>query len=197
MSIVRALDRSSTALGSNNPSFDGHYDLIDTGIVTVAQATMGFNISSENAAKYRNLHVKYVARTASAAKNSRLFVRLNGVTTASYSGAGSGSWGGTANWDKWDLINQTSIQSAFIAGGTSTAGVYGFGELEFFDAFVTTKNKTVSGMGGKVDGADATVSYTSGCFYSTAAISQITLSSDANFAVGSKFYLYGSKGLVA
>ena len=127
-----------------------------------------------------------------------MFIRLNGDSGSNYSyhfltssngSTPTSSAGSSASYMYFDC-----------ALGTTVANIPGVGVLNIKDYLSTSKNKTVRALTGTdLNGAIATyygrVAEQSGAWYSTSAVSTITVGSlnGGSFVSGSKFEIYGVK----
>jgi hypothetical protein len=164
--------------------------LIQSYILDTATAVVEFDVTGLGS-QFRHLQLIYSARSTHNGSLEAIFLRFNGVQTASYSrhrmrGDGSGI-NSAAN------VSQTSILGVgVLAGATIGTNIFAAGIIDILDPFSTNKNTTTRTLDGQV-GASNWIGLESGAFYSTAAITSITLFSQnsANFVAGSRFSLYG------
>lgn len=175
---------------AGNEAFDYNSDiLISEQYLTALTTTVTFsNIPQE----YKHLQIRWTAKNSSTSPGFN--VRINGVTTASYTYhylTGDGSTLGTSN--------STSATTIVIPKGmptSTTSTLFGQGILNILDYANETKHKPVRYIAGV--GATTTVrgvTLGGGVLVDTPAVTSITLLTSANnFAVGSRFSLYGSRG---
>lgn len=122
-------------------------------------------------------------------------MRVNGITTASYSNHklyGDGTTITAAGASSVTIMEQIGKMS----GNTSTADIFGVTIIDIHDYASTTKNKTIRAFNG-IDQNTTTgyVFLTSGLFQSTDAITSLTFSCQVgSFVANSTFALYGIKG---
>jgi hypothetical protein len=86
----------------------------------------------------------------------------------------------------------TFIETYRAAGNSATSNEFGVNVLEILDAFSSNKNTVTRGLGGLT--SDSGIFLSSGLWLNTAALTSITLSSLNQFAIYSRFSLYGIKG---
>lgn len=142
---------------------------------------------------YKHLQIRYVAKTSTT--RNRLWINMNGVTTASYANHqlnGNGTTVASTN----NISGTKIVVDNGIAAGTTN--IFGGGVIDILEYRSTTNNKTVRSLSG-VSYADAgnqvRVQLTSGLFIGTTAISSLTFAPDADsFAIGTRFSLYGIRG---
>jgi hypothetical protein len=171
----------------------GDYELIETSILTSNQSSVTFSNLGTYSSTYKHLQIRFAARTASGGADDSARIRLNGDTGSNYAlhqllGTGSSVISTNA-------ASQTGSNIGIIAGGTAPTNSFGLGVIDILDPYSTTKNTTFRALTGLPDSSNL-ISLRSGLHISTAAISSITLTtaSAANFAVGSRFSLYGIRG---
>jgi hypothetical protein len=165
--------------------FESDYELIETSIVSgTSTSTVTFSSLGSYSGTYKHLQVRAVA--SSAASNNDARIRLNEITSASYShhnlvGTGSSVAAAASTSD-------TSI-NAFYLGGTAV----GAAVIDILDAYSTTKNKTVRLLQGNT--GSTRVALSSGALLTTDSITSVSLLSNAGvWAAGSRFSIYGLKG---
>jgi hypothetical protein len=178
------------------------YELISTQLVSSTTASVTFDVSAL-ATTYKHLQVRQTMRNATGVGYNILesYLRFNGATT-SYSrhdltGDGSSiSSGGSTTY--------TSLATGLITGNDSSSSIYGTAIIDILDAFSTTKNKTMRGLSGTLSpagllGPASMLTLRSGAWYSTSAITSVTLlpgyggNPNGNIAAGSRISLYGLK----
>jgi hypothetical protein len=169
----------------------GAMELISTQILSGTASSVTF--SSIPTGTYKHLQIRAVT-AFNAAGVDGLIARFNGDSAANYSwhyvqgyNSSVSSSGGGA---------KTSIYAGDI-GSNSTANTFAAGIIDVLDAFSTTKNKTVRSLSGvSQTGLANTIALRSGAWFSTAAVSSLTLTSfsGGSFIVGSRFSLYGVIG---
>jgi hypothetical protein len=164
------------------------YELISTQVLASTAASVTFSLTAGQQAAYKHLQLRMTAKTTSA--EQWLWVQFNGDTGSNYSYhtlRGNGSTVASSS-----QASQTS--SLFVlAGSNQFSGVV----MDILDSFSTTKNKVHRTLGGYApDGSAQEITLNSGGWFSTAAISSITLSmtGSQSYAIGSRFSLYGVRG---
>jgi hypothetical protein len=120
-------------------------------------------------------------------------LRMNGVTTSSYSRHSMYGFGSTGSVTSTSSTSQTSMQ---IYG--DYAGQYmlpASGIVDILDYASSSKNKTVKALSGSIHALAAEIALGSGAFLSTSAITSITmLTNSGAFSSASRYSLYGIKG---
>ena len=171
----------------------GSYDLLETEILTGSQASVTFSsLNSTYGADYQHLQIRMTTRTTRAGDGDFIYVRFNGVTSSSYSRhqlTGNGS-----SVSSYGAGSVTSIPTPDTTSAGSSADRFGAVVIDILDPFETTKNTTVRAFGGANSGFNQ-IGLFSGAYFSTDAISSITLASgnSASVAASSRFSLYGLK----
>jgi hypothetical protein len=175
-----------SAAGAGGVVAAGTYELIESNILGTAVSSVVFSSLATYASTYKHLQVRIVTKSAST--NNNTLLRLNGDTATNYNWhllSGDGSSVASYNGANADFI--------YAAPLTPTTG-FGASVVDILDAYSTTKNKTVRALGGVSEGIYLQSSLYSGAWRSTSAITSVTLSSGVNFAVGSRFSIYGIRG---
>ena len=172
--------------------FEYDYELFSTTILGTTTADVVFDVSSLGST-YKHLQIRMVVRGSGATSEVRdLFIRLNGSTTnySAHGIRGTGSAVGSYATTGFTSINKEKV----FVGNSNTANIFGAAIVDILDPFSTTKNTTVRTVTG-FTAASSRVGLSSGAFYSTAAITSITLFPEAeSILAGSRFSLYGIKG---
>jgi hypothetical protein len=140
------------------------------------------------------LQLRTALRSNRADNNSRAKIRFNSDSGANYSNHYLGTTGSaifSANTTpdySTEIINIDSV-----TGSTATSGAFGVAVYDIFDAFETTKYKTIRFLDGQTGGLNR-VSLNSGNWRNLSAISSIVIEDAySTFVSGSRFSLYGLK----
>lgn len=173
-------------LASAGGGFD--YELITTVAGTGSSGTITLSSIPQG---YSHLQLR-IALVLTSDAGSQMLMRMNGVTTASYSQHrlfGTGSSLASQGFDP----GITSIQLSGGFGGMSTNPTVGI--IELYDYANTSRNKTVRAFtGSRTPGGSFENNLSSGAFISTAAVNSLTLlASSGNFAASTRISLYGIK----
>lgn len=167
------------------------YELISTTLVTSAVSSITFSGLGAAAAAYKHLQIRWTARVSD--NNSGGFARLNGDTGANYSIHSLYGNGSSVISDGYG--SQTYAYIGGYAGNSDAANAFGVGVTDLLDFSSTSKNKTLRSLSGMEGSTNKQVFLRSGAWYNTAAVTSITyLAYSGNFAVGSRFSIYGLKG---
>jgi hypothetical protein len=163
----------------------GDYELISTTTLGTATSSITFSNLGDYSSTYKHLQLRTVAKSNQAGTGSggiSAFIEINtGTLNAHYLyGDGGAVYSGTsANGFMVNLV-RAGVTNAFSASVT-----------DFLDSYSTTKNKTIRTFGGY----SGELSLNSGLWQSTSSITSITIRTTTdNFAIGSRFSLYGIKG---
>ena len=151
---------------------------------------------------YTHLQIRYLAQTNRSLIIDDAFITINGDTTG-------------ANYYSHQIQGSGSSASAFSSAGNGGGGVgifwpYAFsatasgsynywagGVIDVLDYANTNKNKTLRSLSGSnangaaPSGYPAFVTLSSAAWFSTTAVSSITIKSNGNFSQYSSFALYG------
>jgi hypothetical protein len=177
------------------PAAASDFVLLDTQVLGTAASSVTFSsLNASYGTTYKHLQIRVVARTGRALANDPLFITMNGIGGTSYSshamaGNGSGFFiEGFSNSAVMDRIGN-------VAGANAATDAFGASVVDILDPFITTKNTTVRTLGGIANPSNPIIGLFSGAFLNTAAVTSITVSnfSATNFAVNSRFSLYGVK----
>jgi hypothetical protein len=169
----------------------GDYESIATANGTGSSGTITF---SSIPATYKHLQIRYIGRnSATGATLATLRMRVNGYTSnyplhkISGDGATASAYGTTA---------EVYIQDTMLMPTNSAAAsIFGAGIIDILDYADTNKNKTVRSLTGTDLNGSGQVSFGSGLYPQTTAITSITLEANGvNWLTNSTFALYGIKG---
>jgi len=173
----------------------GTYELISTTILGSNAASVTFSSLGTYLSTYKHLQIRFTGKVSKAETGQELAIRVNGISTNSYSWhyiRGSGSSVTSANG--------TTTNGMFLGQFTAdnaTASTYGGGIIDLLDTYSTSKNKTFRGLSGVSTGGLTRINLYSGLFQSTNAVDSISIFSQNfsdNIITGSRFSLYGIRG---
>lgn len=181
----------SSASNSITPFFSD-YQLITS---TVLTSTAGYVSFGSIPSTYKHLQLRVTFRNTEAITGLRgFFLRFNGdysTTCSTHYVYGNGS-GVLSGYQSDTRINAGGWQMMPTANLTS--GAYFSGIIDIIDYASTTKNKTVKILGGVHTAGYYTVGLMSGMWPSTAAINEMNLHTNGDWAIGTRMSLYGIKG---
>lgn len=167
----------------------GAYELISTTILGSDTNNIEFTSIAQT---YKHLQIRATTRESSATIGANFNVRMNGITSSSYSHhrlSGNGSSVSSSNF-----ANASNIIMHELPYSGSTSGIFSSSIIDILDYASTAKNKTIRALTGATP-ADTGIKLVSGVLYSTSAITSVTLYTTAtSFLTGSRFSLYGIKG---
>jgi hypothetical protein len=174
----------------------GAYELISTTVLGSSAASVTFSGLGTSAAAYKHLQIRLTSRVDSATNLQQdLFLQLNGDSANNYSQhqlyGNNGSAGSSATASTNKMYLGTSPTS--LAPGSD----FGAAIADIVDFQNTSKNKTMRSLAGEYSGTgvNAIVMLLSSAWYSTSAITSLTiLPSSSNIVAGSRFSLYGIRG---
>ena len=165
--------------------------LISSQTLGTAAATVTF---SGIPTGYRDLVLRWSARSAQANATTRININLNGVSGTSYSFTKLQATGTSASssqigsFDKW--------WGEYVSADNATSNTFGSGEL-YLPNYLSTVNKPASffsvAENNTAANGDWYVSALASLATITSAITSValTLNTSDNFMAGSSFYLYG------
>jgi len=147
---------------------------------------------------YKALQIRAIGRDTNAGTAAGNFLMtFNSDTGANYSRHNLRGTGAVAAAGGAASASNINLNSFAWFSGTA-ANTFGAAIVDIQDYASTTKNKTVRALLGVNDNAasgNEQITLASAAWYSTAAVSTITLVSDGTaFATGTTFALYGIKG---
>lgn len=191
--VLGALGVGARAYGLTAPSgaAQGDFELITTEELTSATSAVTFSAIS---ADYMHLRLQIVARSASTSDNN-IFIRFNNDSASGKYKAHHFYTDG-ATTSAFADGNSTQIYVWSFAGSNETTGIMSPFQIDITDASSTTKNKTTRALSGRYPSAP-NVALSSGLWMDTSRITSLSVlhgTQTQNFAVGSRFSLYGFRG---
>jgi hypothetical protein len=167
------------------------YELIESVILTGAQATVTFSNLGNYASNYRHLQIRGSYRNNNGGTGIEAgTIRFNGDTGANYSW--HELWEGTPQ----SGINQTGIRLQTMARN-GVDNHFASGVFDILEPYNTTKNTSTRALAGHFlnSGTGSTFfGLSSGSWRNTASITSISLNTASSFITGSRFSIYGIKG---
>lgn len=170
----------------------GSFDLLQTQILGSSVSSLTFSSLGTYASTYQHLQVRGVVRLTSAFTERTINMRLNGDTGSNYAyhalyaeGSSVASNAGTS---------QSKIDLSSTPANNATANAFGAFVIDILDPYETTKYKTTRNLGGNT--TTPQIKLSSGLWMNTASLTSISFQetfSSSNFAIGSRFSLYGIK----
>ena len=183
-----------SAAGAGGVAAAGSYELISTEILTGNQASVTFSSLGTYSSTYKNLQIRYVARTNRASVFDSGRLKFNGDTGANFTD--HGLFGTGSSVGSYAQLNATTgINFGNAPGANAAANVFGAGVMDILDAYSTTKFKVTRLLDG-VSSSSPAITLNSGLWRSTASVTDIQLFPNVgtNWVTGSRFSLYGIKG---
>ena len=159
------------------------YELISTTILGGTAASVTFSGLGDYASTYKHLQLRVAGNNTT---SGAWRFRLNADTGNNYSYHllyGNGSSALSAN--------ATSQSSGYLGFATANTNVSCVAVMDILDFASTTKNTTTRSINADVN---FNVIVASSGWYSTAAVTSLTLLANVNFVTGSRFSLYGIRG---
>ena len=165
----------------------GAYELIETyNVTTSGIATVTFNVSSYNTT-YQHLQIRTIDRSTQNQTEAFSYLRFNSDSTSSnYAqhflyGDGGGPYSFAA-----------SPIDLYTTGATAASGNFIARVIDILDPY-ETKNKTVRMLSGGAQSGYNRIILQSGLWMNTTQVSSVSLVSAANWAIGTRFSIYGLK----
>lgn len=167
-------------ISAGNPLYS-EMELISTTLITSNTASVTFDVTGLGSS-YKHLQVRMAANSSA---SGATYFRFNADSGNNYSqhllyGNGSSVASGAT----------TSTNAGYIGYTTNAASFYPASIIDVLDFASSTKNKTARIF----HGDSGNIMLNSGGWYSTAAITSITLYANVNYIAGSRFSIYGIKG---
>jgi hypothetical protein len=169
---------------------NGAYDALATTTLGATTASVTFAGIPQG---YKHLQMRAIMRgTGTAGTVDYYALTFNGDSGANYSthrldGNGSVAYAQSSS-------SGTSILNFCVPNANTTAGIFGAAIFDILDYASTSKNKTVRVPSGVDTNGGGQVNFDSGAYFSTAAISSISISVPAgSFTTNTQFALYGVK----
>ena len=190
-SITQGFPKSKSLLTGNDAIFAGSYESIAT--VNVGAGGQASIVFSSIPSTYTHLQVRVFARTNRADTLDYLQLQFNSDTGSNYAYHHMDGGGGAVG--AFGLANHTNIRHIYLPGGNATSNVFGVFNIDIFDYASTNKTKVSRALGSLDANTSGNISFSSGLWNSTNAISTITLTpiSGNSFVQNSHFALYGIK----
>jgi hypothetical protein len=143
---------------------------------------------------YKHLQIRMFARSNRATNPEYLKINFNSDTATNYSwhylqGNGAGANIGAG-------ASATYMFSQYYSGAAQNANDFGAGITDILDYANTNKYKTIRDLAGYDNNGDGIISFQSGSWRSTSAVSSIQITPGGGTTIGqySSFALYGIKG---
>ncbi len=194
---VNSLNRGTILTGvkynnflAGNEAFDYNSDILISSQVLSANATsVTFSSIPQG---YKHLQLRWTAKNTST--STTMTLRVNDISTSSYTNhymTANGSTIGAANF-----TGSGGVILPFAMPSSTTTSAFGQGIADILDYTSTAKHKPVRYVAGVgMNTSQRGVGVGGGVLVDTPAITSLTLLTGANnFAVGSRFSLYGSLG---
>jgi hypothetical protein len=168
----------------------GSYDLISTTTLGTASSFVTFSNLGDYSSTYKHLQIRVVARSTRTDVDSAIGVQFNATTSGYFWHELQGN--GTSATSSAST-SQSSMRLGYTTGNSSAASAFGVMVLDVLDPYSTTRNKTFRALTG---GTNLNrIRLTSGSLVLTNSVTEIKLNDNfANFAIGSRFSIYGIRG---
>jgi hypothetical protein len=173
----------------------GAYDLLETYNVTTTGVDAIDFTGLDSYSDYQHLQLRYVAglETTGTSPITLLF-RLNSDSSSSYAWHHLMGNDNLVTSSSGSATNYIQLQKA-LDTDSDTSDQFGAGIVDFLDFSSTNKSTTLRALYGVNHEPDPAVALASGLWNNTAAVTTINLiRTGLNFAVGSRFSIYGIKG---
>jgi hypothetical protein len=175
--------------------FESDYELISTTTLGTAQASVVFSNLGTYSATYKHLQIRYTARSTETASDWwSMIAKVNGDTGSNYAFhrlTGDGSTVASSAGTSTALPRFGFLLTSFSSNG------FNGGVMDILDPYSTTKNTTFRTFSGVTGPSRNWVELNSVLWNNTASMTSIEFSIQSgggNFAIGSRFSIYGIKG---
>lgn len=182
-------DVSRAIQGQNWPVMTAFESIATTTVGAGGQSTITF---SSIPSTYKHLQVRLLGRATGSYDYTSVYMRFNsdsGTNYAYHQLYADGSGVGASS-----QINQTYVVGQNLSGALASTNVFGTMIFDILDYIDTNKFKTIKVLGGVDRNGSGYSDFNSGHWRSTSVVSNITLTTDGNFAQYSHIALYGIKG---
>jgi hypothetical protein len=170
------------------------YELIESVILGTAQSSVTFSSLGTYSSTYKHLQIRAAAQNTSTSEVFRDWIlTVNGAGGTSYAWHELQGTGSSVLSDGFG--SQATIGMGILASANAGSSVFSPIIIDALDPFSTTKNKTLRAMSGtNIGTSNSRLRLSSGVYLSTGSTTSITLATQGNFSIGSRFSLYGIKG---
>jgi hypothetical protein len=191
MAVTRLTTNGLTGTKYDIASADNYYmEPIATNLLSSATATVTFSNIPQG---YKHLQIRFISRNTVVGDQLGMQFNLDGGSN--YARHELSGFGSSAN--SYASTSQIQIIGVgFEAYSSNAADIFGAGVIDILDYNNTNKYKTVRSFTGYDFNGGGGVGLVSGLWMNTAPIASITMNqqSSGNFAINSRFSLYGIKG---
>jgi hypothetical protein len=191
MAVTRLTTNGLTGTKYDIASADNYYmEPIATNLLSSATATVTFSNIPQG---YKHLQIRFISRNT--VVGDQLGMQFNSDGGSNYARHELSGFGSSAN--SYASTSQIQIIGiGFEAYSTNTAGIFGAGVIDILDYANTSKYKTVRSFTGYDFNTGGGVGLVSGLWMNAAPITSIAMNqqNSGNFAINSRFSLYGIKG---
>lgn len=176
-------------LASASGGVDSDYELIESVVLGSAQSNVTFSSLGSYSSTYKHLQVRTTARMTTGSSFG-LRTQLNADTGTNYThhllyGNGTSMVSAVSAGNNYAL-------TGLSAASTSPTSVFSSAVIDLLDPYSTTKNKTFRTLTGVVSTG---IHFHSGIWMSTSSVTSWKLFPESgDWAIGSRFSLYGIKG---
>ena len=169
----------------------GAYDLLETQILTSSAASVTFT-GLGSYTDYKHLQIRSVQRSTNAIDNiSNVYLRFNSDTGSNYALHWLEGDGSSVSSAAFTSQIRIQIRRALPRDG-ATANSFGASVIDILDFADSNKYTTIRALGGVNTASNSNIALGSGLWMNTNAITSLELaSSSSDFAIGSRFSLYG------
>lgn len=177
-------------IASSLPAAAGDFESIATTTLSTATATVTF---SSIPGTYTHLQVRYLGKASGTGGAENPWLRFNSDTGTNYATHRLMGNGSSVSADAFSSVSH--IRAGFVPDSAAgVANMFGVAVIDILDYANTNKTKTVRVLTGADLNGSGTITFSSGLWNSTSAITSLTLLNNGlNWTQYSTFALYGCK----
>ena len=186
---INSFGTSSSSASSSITSYNS-YSSIAT--FTVTNSSTNNVVFGNIPQHYSHLQLRFIGRSARAAASDNVYMRMNGDATNSYAWHRLTGDGGSATAASYQP--ESVLYIGTIPGSSASANTFGSGIVDILDYSSNVKMTTTRSIDGYDNNGSGIVESRSGLWAKQAPVSQLQIANYIaadNFAVGTKFALYG------
>jgi hypothetical protein len=178
-----------SAAGGGEPVSLSDYELIASSFPT--GSSVSFSSLGTYSSIYKHLQIRAVTRQTGSSGIVSALLRVNGVSTSTYSW--HRLWGDGGGVNSSATASDSSMSVVAMTATNQAANSFAASVIDILDPYSTTKNTTVRSLFGAASTSNS-IDLRSGVFRSTASVTSLDISTFNNFETGTRISLYGIKG---
>jgi hypothetical protein len=170
------------------------YEWLETQILSSAGTVTFSNLNSIYGSSYQHLQLRMVVQSTRASSLDSIRIQFNDDTAANYSFHFM-QGGNPSTVTSSSGANANNMFGGYIPGASNSFS-WSPSIIDIFDAFESTKNKTIRSLTGQIDPNWQLTTLCSGSWRNANALTSIRIFPEIgpNFSIGSRISLYGIRG---